>query len=338
MKALEHADSSNVLLNEGGDSALGLLARVALLVDVGRNEIHPHRQEGKREQGKPSQHRVDAVHDPYHKAHQKGQVQRVHDGRAQVHAHMADIFADSVHQIPSVVRLVEGRVQALVMLVDFFFQVVFHQSTHHDDGLPGQERKEPLDQVGKQEKHGLQKAHPNHKIQDVLFAVGNGAGHGLEPGQVPEDKKVLGQTKFRCAPNHGGGVLFNRHQKIRIGIVKCIDAFPNHGGRPNRKHVGEHHEDHAEEHAPGLEERVLEALLLAARADAAHRQQDFGAERAGRAGDERADEDEHFGEAAGDVGGHLCAPWFCGFPACAVRLSVAAETSRSGLDDAFASL
>ena len=62
-------------------------------------------------------------------------------------------------------------------------------------------------------------------------------------------------------------------------------------------------EDHAQKHAPGLEERVLEALLLAARADAAHRQQDFGAERAGRAGDERADEDEHFGEAAGDVGG-----------------------------------
>ena len=131
------------------------------------------------------------------------------------------------------------------MLVNFFFQVVLHQSTHHDDGLPGQERKEPLDQVGEQEKHGLQKAHPNHKIQDVLFAVGNGACHGLEPGQVPEDKKVLRQTKFRCAPNHGGGVLFKRHQEIRIGIVKCIDAFPNHGRGPHREDVGHHHKGNA---------------------------------------------------------------------------------------------
>ena len=170
VKALQDSHAGDVLLHEAGDGALGLLLGVAFPMDVRGDEVDARRHQREWEQGEGRQDWVDVQHDAHNKGHQNRQVQGVHDGRAEVHADVADVFADAVHQVAGVVGLVKSRVQHLVVVVNRGFQVVLDQPAHDDDGLACEEGKHAFDQVGQQEQPRLRQSDPHHQIQDVLAA------------------------------------------------------------------------------------------------------------------------------------------------------------------------
>ena len=164
VKALQDAHSGNVLLHEAGDGTLGLLLGVAFPMDVGGDEVDPRRHQREGEQGEGRQDRVDVQHDADHEGHQDCEVQGVHDGRAEVHADVADIFADSIHQVAGVLGLVKGGVEHLVVVVNRGFQVVLDQPAHDDDCLACEEGKHAFDEVCQQEKPRLRQSNPNHQV------------------------------------------------------------------------------------------------------------------------------------------------------------------------------
>ena len=223
---------------------MGLLACVALAVDVRRDEVDAQRHEGEGEQGKQRQHRINRQHHRDHQRHQHHQVHGIHDGRAEVHPDVAHVFTDAVHQVARVVPFVEAAVQHLVMPVDVALEVVFHQAAHHNDGLPGQKREPPFDQKRQEVEHGLQGADPKHKVQDGLPRRG-----GVQP--LPSPSQGVGQEgqgAWQVKLVHGGRfALGHGHQEVGVGFVQGVDTFPNHGGCPDGEHVGEDNENHAEE-------------------------------------------------------------------------------------------
>ena len=157
---------------------------------------------------------------------------------------MADVFADAVHQVARVVPFVEAAVQHLVMPVDVALEVVFHQAAHHNDGLPGQKREPAFDQKRQEVEHSLQGADPKHKVQDSLPRRRSVQPLPSPPQRVGQEGQGAWQVELvqggRLALGHG-------HQEVGVGFVQGVDTFPNHGGRPDGEHVGEDHENHAEE-------------------------------------------------------------------------------------------
>eukprot|EP00632_Arachnochrysis_sp_CCMP2950_P012198 CAMPEP_0185694580 /NCGR_PEP_ID=MMETSP1164-20130828/3988_1 /TAXON_ID=1104430 /ORGANISM="Chrysoreinhardia sp, Strain CCMP2950" /LENGTH=465 /DNA_ID=CAMNT_0028361423 /DNA_START=224 /DNA_END=1618 /DNA_ORIENTATION=- len=100
------------------------------------------------------------------------------------------------------------------------------------------------------------------------------------------------------APRGGGRAVFDR---VVAAAPRAVPAFLL------ASLVGEVHRQtraHAEEHAPHLEQRVLERLLDAVLADAAHRQQDLREQRAAGARGERADKHHELEEPARRLGMH----------------------------------
>ena len=130
------------------------------------------------------------------------------------------------------------------MPVDVALEVVLHQATHHNDGLPGQKRKAPLDEKSQEVEQGLQRADPQHKVKDGLSR-----SRGLQSFPSPTQgvrQEVQGAGQFELVQG-GGFSLRHGGQEMHVGLVQGVDAFPNHRGSPHGKHVGEHDEDHAEE-------------------------------------------------------------------------------------------
>ena len=64
VEAFQHAHPGNVLLDKTRHGTLGLLLGVALPVDVGGDEINPHRHQRQGEKREGRQHRIDVEHHP----------------------------------------------------------------------------------------------------------------------------------------------------------------------------------------------------------------------------------------------------------------------------------
>ena len=125
----------------------------AALVDAVAHVINRYRHEGQGRERVQAKFGVnhEHFHDNEHNEHHE--VEGVHHGRSEVHAHLADVFADAVHQIAGIVAAVKGHAQLLVVRVDFVFLIVFNQARHHNDGLPREKEKNALDEVDDNVQH-----------------------------------------------------------------------------------------------------------------------------------------------------------------------------------------
>ena len=252
VKTLQNPHARDVLLDEARDGALGLLLGVALLVDAGGDEVNAGRHQGEGKKGESGQHRVDVQHDPHHQRDQNGQVQRIHDGRAEVHANVADVFADAVHQVARIVRFVKRRVQRLVVVVDGAFQVKLHQAAHHDDGLTRQEGEHPFDEVGQKKKPRLHQSNPHHKVQDVLTRSRRKGGSGVGSKDGGEHLQVVWHAHLSLGEFVDVHALLQRDQEVAVGVVQGVHAFADHRRRPHGEDVGQDDKDDPEEQPPSV--------------------------------------------------------------------------------------
>jgi hypothetical protein len=142
-------------LGEGTDRRLLLLHRVAALVDQRRNAVNGPNQHRHGRQRDPTQFGIDLKHEHERKSRRKRRVDRVHHPRTKVHAHPADVFADSVHQVASGVAAVKGLVQVLVVAVDVVFEFVLNVARHDDQGLAHQKGEGAAQGTEQQNERGV---------------------------------------------------------------------------------------------------------------------------------------------------------------------------------------
>ena len=170
-EGLEDADAGDVLLHKTRKAALLLLDPLALGVDRAGNPVDGPGHQGQRQQRKEGELHIDVQHHSDHQQDEDEQVERVHQGRTQVHPHLADVLGDSVHQVPRVMRFVESRVQPLVMVEDARLQVKLHMPGEDDDGLARKKQKHPFDEERHHVKQRLETGHPAHPAVNILAGV-----------------------------------------------------------------------------------------------------------------------------------------------------------------------
>ena len=108
----EDAYAGKSLLNHGAQETLLGLHGVAFSVDACADLVHPQAHEGQRRQGPKGQDGIDAEHHTHGEEHHGDQGQAIHDGGAQIHAHLGDVLRDAVHQVTRGVLLVKAKAGA----------------------------------------------------------------------------------------------------------------------------------------------------------------------------------------------------------------------------------
>ena len=143
---LQHAHTREVLLNKAAQSALLRLDGFASLVDDLADIVDEYTHDRKGGQNIQGQFQVQLDHGNDTEYGQYDQIDRIHDGRTEIHPDLADILRDPIHKISRVIAFIEAHAQTLVLGIDLILQIVFDESGHDDDSLSGEEQKDPFDQ------------------------------------------------------------------------------------------------------------------------------------------------------------------------------------------------
>ena len=134
------------------------------------------------------------------------------------------------------------------MVIDGGLQVVLDEAAHHDDGLPGHEGEDALEEVGEEIEEGLQSSDEANGADDLLPA-GQGADTGRVEGQpFREAGQGRGQGQGGVPEDLGRGGAFREwKQEPGVGLLQCIDPFADDHRGEDGERIGQEDEDEPEE-------------------------------------------------------------------------------------------
>ncbi len=138
----DEARAGEVLLGAGADVAeLGLNA-LETLVNAGAEILHENAGDGQGQKGPEGEPGTDADHEEERGDGEYDGVGRIHDGRAEQHAHGVEVVGGAGHDVAGAGALVEAEIEGFEMAEEIVAQVELNLARDADDDPAGEKLKD----------------------------------------------------------------------------------------------------------------------------------------------------------------------------------------------------